>query len=88
VVRERGQVRGVRLERGDAMAQRLARDLDTVGRGAGQTGDDVPVRGCGARSSSSTYSGRPISCQRCEPGSGPLGVQLVGRRLTGALSDT
>jgi hypothetical protein len=57
-VRERGQVRDVRLERGDATAQRLARDLDAVGRGAGETGDDVLVRGCGARSSSSTYSGK------------------------------
>src|SRR5215471_1016799 len=32
VARERGQVRRVRLERGDAAAQRLTRDVDAVGR--------------------------------------------------------
>ena len=38
VARERGQVRGVRLERGDAAAQRLTSDLDAVGRGSGEPG--------------------------------------------------
>src|SRR5262249_55841350 len=46
VVRERGQVRGVRLERGDAAAQRLTRDLDAVGRAkAGEPADDEPAYG-------------------------------------------
>src|SRR5713226_5910628 len=46
VVRERGQVRGVRLERGDAAAQRLTRDLDAVGRAkAGEPGGDKPAHG-------------------------------------------
>src|SRR5215469_661502 len=46
VARERGQVRSVRLERGDATAQRLASDLDAVGRaGAGEPGDDEPAHG-------------------------------------------
>src|SRR5262249_11147739 len=46
VVRERGQVRGVRPERGDAAAQRLTRDLDAVGRAkAGEPADDEPAYG-------------------------------------------
>src|SRR5207248_10362702 len=46
VARERGQVRGVRLERGDAAAQRLTGDLDAVGRAkAGEPGDDEPAYG-------------------------------------------
>src|SRR2546427_3145714 len=43
MARERGQVRGVRLERGDATAQRLTRDLDAVGRRAREPGDDEPA---------------------------------------------
>src|SRR5215472_1267059 len=46
VVGERGQVRGVRLKRGDSAAQRLTGDLDTVGRArAGERGDDEPAHG-------------------------------------------
>jgi hypothetical protein len=46
MVRERAQVRGVRLERGDTAAQRLTRNVDAVGRAkAAEPADDKLAHG-------------------------------------------
>src|SRR5262249_19310386 len=98
VARERGQVRGVRLERGDAAAQRLTRDVDAVGRAkAGEPGGDEPAHGvrfevlvAGLLRENPPVARVAHRVERREPGRTVVGlVEAIGRLdvVTGAKYD-